>query len=101
MDTKLIVQKVLRLIPDAVCLYVFGSQASGTANTESDLDLAVLGACPLDKEILEKLRAELFSTLSYEGVDLVDLLRCPTTLAIEVIHGTVIWESGSHGKDPL
>jgi predicted nucleotidyltransferase len=62
-----------QFIPDIKLLYLFGSHASNQANTDSDIDLAVL----LPSKISPVARWELQQRLSLEfnvDVDLVDLL---------------------------
>lgn len=78
---------VLGAAPGVVCVYLFGSQARGTAGPESDVDLAVLldedppltfAGLPLDLE------AKLEEKLGHE-VHLVVLNRAPADLVHRVL----------------
>jgi uncharacterized protein len=65
-------------------LWVFGSEAKGTPNAESDLDLAAL----FDREIPPLELAEVAADLSFSlgrHVDLVDLDRVSPILAHQVL----------------
>ena len=76
---------------DAV-LYLYGSQASGEARPDSDVDLGLLAAAPVPPLALQALREELETALSRD-VDLVDLLRAPTVLQKEIVtQGRVLSE---------
>ena len=44
MNRHAIVQTLQRKIPELLAIYAFGSRVQGTANAQSDLDLAVLVA---------------------------------------------------------
>lgn len=85
-DQKLI-DAVRRALPDLIALYRFGSQASGEARPESDVDLAILAAAPCAPERLLALREEL-ATLLHREVDLIDLRAATTVLRMQVLaHG--------------
>ncbi|MBI3804110.1 MAG: nucleotidyltransferase domain-containing protein [Nitrospirae bacterium] len=69
---------------------LFGSQASGEARSESDIDLAILGEGPLD---LTPLTAEAIRLLKTSRVDLVDLYRASPLLKREVVRkGKLLYE---------
>lgn len=77
-------QSLRHHIPEAQAVYVFGSQATGTENPDSDLDIAVLAPAPLDAEKLFALAAEL-ATAAGRHVDLVDLRAASTVMRSQVI----------------
>ncbi len=76
--------KVLReKIPNIIAIYLYGSHAQGRARSDSDVDLAVLVAAPVARELLDTALSDLL--LIHEAVDLVDLRDVPLTLAIQAI----------------
>ncbi|QXW20330.1 nucleotidyltransferase domain-containing protein (plasmid) [Comamonas aquatica] len=84
-----------KAIPSLSALYVFGSQASGLAGPDSDLDLAVLADGPLDTEGLWDLSSQLASIANCH-VDLLDLRAASTVMQYRIITtGTRLWNKGS------
>lgn len=82
---------VIGLLPDSRLIYLFGSQATETANPQSDIDIAVLLSKKLNPierfEIQEKLASQF-----KRDVDLVDLLSASTVLQHQVIQsGKLLW----------
>jgi predicted nucleotidyltransferase len=77
-------EAVLRLLPDAVAAYAFGSFAEGRQRNDSDLDLAVLAERPLDPLRRFTVQRELGAILDRD-VDLIDLRRASTVLCQEVV----------------
>lgn len=77
-------EAVLRLVPDAEAIYLFGSRADGRARADSDLDLAVLGAVPLSPLCRFEMQRELSARLGHD-VDFVDLYSASTVLKLEVV----------------
>ena len=76
--------EIFRQYPQMQAVYVFGSQASGRAGPESDLDLAII---PADRSLKAKnldILAEL-ARLGYCNVDLVFLDEDDLVLAYEAI----------------
>lgn len=71
-------------IPTLSALYVFGSQVSGLAGKDSDLDLAVLAGEPLDAEKLWDLGSQLASIANCH-VDLLDLRAASTVMQYRII----------------
>jgi predicted nucleotidyltransferase len=78
-------------VPDVVAVYRFGSTIRGEEHTASDVDLAVLAAGPLDPVRRFALQEELAVALRRD-VDLVDLRRASTVMAMQVVStGTPIF----------
>jgi len=71
-------------IPGLQALWLFGSRAGEGCRPDSDWDLAFLAKAPLDGWQLLDLRARLSAATGSE-VDLVDLHKASTVLAIEVL----------------
>lgn len=69
---------------DTQAVYLFGSQASGAARPDSDLDLAILAPGPLDAEALFTLAGELAGIVKLQ-VDLVDLRAASTVMRSQII----------------
>lgn len=74
-------------IPEALCIYVFGSYAQGLHTPSSDIDLAVLPSAPLASMHVWN-TAQKLAVVAHRDVDLVDLLRASTVFRAQVIaHG--------------
>jgi len=71
-------------------IYAFGSQVSGQARRDSDLDLAVLLAGKTDPVELWNLAQEIATRIDRE-VDLVDLRDASTVLQYRVVTTGVRW----------
>lgn len=69
---------------DIALIYVFGSYADGTANAESDLDIALLTHQPLANIQRFELAQQLASHI-HKDVDLVDLNQASTVLQMQVL----------------
>jgi len=70
-------------VPDLVAVYLFGS-AAGAMTAESDVDLAVLAARPLDSVARFDLQEGLALELRRD-VDLVDLCAASTVMRAQVV----------------
>jgi uncharacterized protein len=84
LDRNKLIQAIQHLMPKARLIYLFGSQADGSATASSDIDIAVL----LDKKIDSVARFDLQETLAIvlnQDVDLVDLLTASTVLQNQII----------------
>ncbi len=75
--------------PDLLVLYVFGSQATGDARPESDVDLALLARSPLDPVERWKLQERLAHAL-HRDVDLVDLRATTTVMRAQVLRTAIV-----------
>lgn len=81
-------------LPKSMAVYAFGSQVQGTANSGSDLDLAVLVAGYADTLILWELSSELAGLVGCP-VDLLDLRAASTVMQYQVITtGQRLWSEG-------
>jgi predicted nucleotidyltransferase len=77
--------------PQALAFYVFGSQANGQANAQSDVDLAVLLPGYADAQTLWDTAMELAALLN-RHVDLLDLRAASTVMQHQVLTtGNRLW----------
>ena len=78
-------------IPNLFAIYAFGSRVTGTAQAQSDLDLAVLVAGYAEPLVLWDLSAQLADRLGCE-VDLLDLRAASTVMQYQVVQtGRRLW----------
>lgn len=91
-DTKtFLTECVTARFPDVLGFYLFGSQASGSARPDSDIDVAILVDKPVEAEAAFELKTDLSSKFK-KDVDLVDLLRCDSVTAAQVAAtGILVW----------
>lgn len=90
-----IVTALRTALPDLQAIYLFGSQASGHAGPDSDIDLAILTEVPRDSVALWELAGDLALVCGLH-VDLLDLRAANTVMQYQVITGGErIWASGS------
>jgi predicted nucleotidyltransferase len=86
-----IVAAVRAALPGALAIYAHGSRVEGTANAESDLDLAVLVAGYADPLTLWTLSGHL-ADLASCPVDLLDLRAASTVMQYRVLTtGRRLW----------
>ncbi len=79
-------------LPSLLAVYLFGSHAQGTADADSDIDLAVLIAGKLDPLQLWELAQTLAQEVGCE-VDLIDLRAASTVMQYQIITtGKRLWE---------
>ncbi len=71
-------------LPQLIAVYRFGSTASAQEHAESDLDIAVLAGDPIDAVARFELQERLAAAVGRD-VDLVDLRRVSTVMAMQVI----------------
>ena len=71
-------------VPGLIAVYAFGSRLGGNPLPESDYDLALLAARPLEPLDRWYLQEELAS-VARTNVDLVDLRRASTVMRVEVL----------------
>ena len=72
---------------ELLAAWLFGSQATGRARPDSDVDVAVLGWKPLTLEERLALQMDVESVLKRELVDVVDLRRANPVLRFEALQG--------------
>lgn len=95
MNVERVLTHLLATLPDLMAVYVFGSQATGEAHADSDLDLAVLAAGPVDPLLLWQLSGELADIVAVP-VDLLDLRTASTVMQYQVITtGHRLWNKDS------
>jgi predicted nucleotidyltransferase len=90
LDKNRLKHAIKQLIPNVRLVYLFGSQADGSATPSSDMDIAVLP----ETKLAPIARFDLEQTLAIklnQDVDLVDLLTASTVLQNQVImHGELL-----------
>lgn len=84
MDDARAIEVIREAVPDFVAVYRFGSTARGEERADSDVDLAVLTPRGLDPVARFALQEQLAITLRRD-VDLVDLRRASTVMAMQVV----------------
>ncbi|WP_323814987.1 type VII toxin-antitoxin system MntA family adenylyltransferase antitoxin [Cellvibrio sp. NN19] len=88
---SLICTELQNTFANALGIYAFGSRIQGTANAQSDLDLAILVAGYAEPLQLFELANQLADKLGYE-VDLLDLRAASTVMQYQVITtGRRLW----------
>jgi predicted nucleotidyltransferase len=91
---SVLVDAVLRALPNALAVYAFGSRTAGTAGPDSDLDMAVLVAGYADPLVLWD-AAQSLAELAHCPVDLLDLRAASTVMQFQVLtHGRRLWNKG-------
>jgi predicted nucleotidyltransferase len=80
-------KQILSAFPELRLAMLFGSQAAGTADRDSDIDLALLADAPLDSGLKMEL-TERISTRLGRPVDIVDLYHATEPLLGQVFKGT-------------
>ncbi len=85
-----------------VLAYLFGSYACGTANTLSDLDIALLLGAQVPRDAYFDYRARYVATISAalrdDRIDVVLLNSAPPLLAHEAIKGRVLFERSPEAR---
>lgn len=78
------VETIREAMPTVQAIYRFGSTATGAANADSDIDLAMLAPRALDPLFRFELQERLASAL-HRSVDLVDLRAASPVMAMQVL----------------
>ncbi|SQF97452.1 DNA polymerase, beta domain-containing protein [Paucimonas lemoignei] len=91
MNIQYVLTHLQARLPDLLAVYLFGSQASGHANAESDLDIAVLVSSVMDPVEIWRLAGEIADIVDLP-VDLVDLRAASTVMQYQIITtGRRLW----------
>jgi predicted nucleotidyltransferase len=89
-----IISTIRAAFPNILAIYLFGSRANGTANSESDLDLAILiagYAKPLRLWDVSNNLAEIAGC----DVDLLDMRAASTVMQYQILQtGRRLWANG-------
>lgn len=88
-EDDLIIETLRGALPAVAAIYRFGSTATGQAVRDSDVDIAVLPAAPLDSSFRWDLQERLAVAL-HRPVDLVDLLRASTVMRMQVLESAIL-----------
>jgi len=84
MNQAAIIQNLQANLPNLLGIYAFGSRIHGTAQTDSDLDLAVLVAGYAEPLVLWSLTSDLVDVADCP-VDLLDLRAASTVMQYQII----------------
>ena len=85
--------------PDAIAIYLFGSEARGDQTMESDIDIALLAPRPLDPVARFNLQ-ERVARLLHRDVDLVDLRSASTVMRVTVLaDARVVFEGDRYQRE--
>lgn len=74
-----------------VQIYLFGSQASGSADPHSDIDIAILPLAPIPAHIFAAARAALEESNILRQIDLVNLLEVAPDFRQSVLNTGIAW----------
>ena len=78
-------------------VFLFGSEADGSADRNSDLDIAVLSDHALDPVALWELSSRL-AEVAHRDVDLVDLGGASTVMKFQIVSkGKLLWQADHAG----
>jgi predicted nucleotidyltransferase len=92
------ISEILQRFPQVRLAILFGSCARGTASADSDLDLAVQAAEPLDTATRIRLIGDLAERLG-RPVDLVDLQHAGEPLLGEILKGRrILGDDTAHAR---
>src|SRR5471032_341665 len=90
-DEQGIVALLRQCLPTLLAVYLFGSHAQGTADDDSDIDIAVLVEGKLDPVQAWEL-AQTLAVRAGCDVDLLDLRACSTVMQYQVVTtGRRLW----------
>ena len=84
LNTRVIIHHLEENLQDLEAIYLFGSFASGNANSKSDVDIAILCSKKLNLEQIMKTSSDL-SLLLNRNVDLIELRYVDTIFQEEIV----------------
>ena len=84
-------------VPDLIAVYLFGSFARGDSNRESEVDLAVLAARPIEASLRFELAGRLEEKLR-QSVDLVDLRRASAVFRVQILKDATLLVDEDPGR---
>ena len=84
LNFQTIIDVILPVLPNTLAIYAFGSQVQNTANTESDLDLAVLVPNYVETLTLWDLSGQLADNFAC-SVDLLDMRAASTVMQHQIL----------------
>ena len=91
MNTQALLTHLQNRLPDLLAVYLFGSQAQGTATSDSDVDMAVLLSGQADPVLLWQLSGGL-ADIAGVPVDLIDLRAATTVMQYQILtRGRRLW----------
>ena len=94
-----IVLTLKKQMPDIKIIYLFGSQATGNARADSDVDIAIMATKALDPVERWELSHQLAKTVGHD-VDLIDLLQASTVLKMEIVrNGKLLYDAEATAGD--
>lgn len=86
-------------LPELQAVYLYGSQATGTATPDSDVDLALLLPTRLAAEQRWQMSGEVAERLRAD-VDLLDLRQTSNALQYQVVtEGRKLWQRGNSSDE--
>ena len=92
-----VIEAIRAQLPEVQAIYLFGSRAAGLETSDSDCDLAVLQATPIEEIARWELASRLSEILRVE-VDLVDLRRASAVMRAQVLGTSQLLLDGAPGE---
>jgi predicted nucleotidyltransferase len=66
-------------------IFLFGSEAAGTADRRSDIDLGILGPSPVSGAVMQRIRDDLETLRTLRQFDVVDLTMVDESFKAEAL----------------
>ena len=77
------VQKFLDI--ESYTLFIFGSEATGTADRRSDIDIGIVGPEPVSGAVMQQIRQDLETLRTLRPFDVVDFSRVDESFKAEAL----------------